>query len=61
MFGGVILKDTTYLKPNMNNLKGKKGRAIMDEIRKLKPASHDTVRKEADECMERILAKRKNG
>ena len=49
-----------YVKPNMTNLKGKKGKAVLAEIRSMRATSMDDVRKEADECMKRILAKREN-
>ena len=44
----------------MMNLKGKKGRAILAEIRSMKATPMDDVQKDADDCMKRILAKRKN-
>lgn len=49
---------TIYYKPNMNNLKGKVGRAVLAEIRSAKKPDWDSVKREADECMARILARR---
>ena len=48
-----------YVKPNMTNLKGKKGRAILAEIRNMKAKPMDDIRRDADACMNRILAGRK--
>lgn len=59
MIGGLSMR-TAYFKPNMNNLKGKLGRSILDEIRTAKKPNLDHVKKEADECIERILARRTN-
>ena len=52
-------KPLVYGRPNMNNLKGKKGRAVLEEIRNMKAPSYDDIKGEADECMERIKKKRK--
>ena len=52
-------KPIVYSRPNMNNLKGKKGRAVLEEIRNMKAPSYDDIKGEADECMERIKKKRK--
>lgn len=60
MTGVVTVQETKFWKPNMNNLKGKKGRAILTQLRNLQPASTEEMEKEADECMRRILAKRQN-
>ncbi len=49
---------TIYYKPNINNLNGKVGRAVLAEIRSAKKPDWDAVKKEADECMARILARR---
>lgn len=51
---------TIYYRPNMNNLKGKVGRAVLEEIRSAKEPDWDSVKKEADECLARILARRSN-
>ena len=59
MTGVVAMQEKKYWKPNMNNLKGKKGRAILMQLRNMQPASTLQVEKEADECMKRILARRK--
>mgnify|MGYP003305310819 CR=1 FL=1 len=53
------MREIRYVKPNMTNLKGKKGRAILAEIRRMKAVPLDDVRKDADECIERILVRRK--
>lgn len=60
MIGGGTVQGIRYVKPNMMNLKGKKGKAILAEIRSMKATPMDDVRKDADECMKRILARRKN-
>ena len=60
MIGGCTVQVIRYVKPNMMNLKGKKGKAILAEIRSMKATPMDDVRKDADECMKRILARRKN-
>lgn len=60
MIGGGTVQRIRYVKPNMMNLKGKKGKAILAEIRSMKATPMDDVRKDADECMKRILARRKN-
>lgn len=49
----------TYTRPNMNNLKGRHGRAILNEIRSMKTPRMDDVRQEANECMRRILEDRR--
>lgn len=51
---------TKYVKPNMTNLKGKKGKAILAEIRSMKAKPMDDIRRDADACMSRILARRQN-
>ena len=60
MDGGITMRERKYIKPNMTNLKGKKGRAILAEIRSMDAKPLDNIRREADECMKRILARRKN-
>lgn len=60
MTGGIIMQVIRYGKPNMNNLKGKKGRAVLAEIRSMKAPSTEEIRREADVYMKQILAKRKN-
>jgi len=35
-----------FTKPNMNNLKGKKGRAVLAEIRSMKAPSTEAIRRE---------------
>ena len=49
-----------YAKPNMTNLKGKKGKAVLKEIRNMRATPMDDVKREADECIARILARRQN-
>lgn len=60
MLGGITMRNVVYIKPNMNNLKGKRGRKAFEQICSLQPASRENLKKEADACMERILARRKN-
>lgn len=50
-----------YVKPNITNLKGRRGRAILAEIRNMKAKPMDDIRRDADACMDRILARRNNG
>ena len=52
-------KPTYYIRPNMNNLKGSHGRAILNEIRSMEAPLMEDVRKEADECMQRITQNRR--
>lgn len=54
------MRAVRYIKPNMTNLKGKKGKAILAEIRNMKAKPMDDVRQDADACMNRILARRKD-
>lgn len=49
-----------YYKPNMNNLKGKQGKRIIEEIRKLPVSSIDDIRAESHSYIEKALTK-KNG
>ena len=49
-----------FTKPNMNNLKGKKGKAVLAEIRSMKAPSTEAIRREADVYMKQILTKREN-
>lgn len=58
--GGIVMPAIRYTKPNMTNLKGKKGRAILAEIRNMKARPMDDIRLEAEACMNRILARRAN-
>ena len=60
MNGGILMYTARYVKPNMTNLKGKKGKAILAEIRNMKAKPMDDIRREADECMSNILARRQN-
>lgn len=53
------MREVRYVKACMTNLKGKKRRAVLAEIRSMRARPMDDLRKEADECMERILLKRK--
>ena len=48
-----------YGRPNMNNLRGKKGRAVLEEIRNMEAPSYDDLKREADDCMVQIKKKRK--
>ena len=56
---GYIISTVRYLKLNITNLKRKKGRAILTEMRSMKATPMDDVQKDADECMKRILTRRK--
>lgn len=60
MNGGIVMHATRYIKPNMTNLKGRRGKAILSEIRNMKAKPMDDVRREADACIDRILARRTN-
>lgn len=60
MNGGCAMRTINYVKPNMTNLKGKKGRAVLAEIRNAKSRPMDDIKRDADACMNRILARRKN-
>lgn len=60
MSRGIIMRTIRYMKPNMTNLKGKKGRAIIEEIRNAEIKSMDDIKRDADACMNRILARRNN-
>ena len=42
----------------MNNLRGKLGSAVLEQIRSAQKPSLESVKREADECIERILARR---
>ena len=60
MTGGIaVMRTIRYVKPNMTNLKGRKGKAILAEIRSMKAKPMDDIRRDADACMNRILARRK--
>ena len=60
MVGEVTMRETRYWKPNMNNLRGKKGREIMAQLRNMqKPSTHE-LEQEANAYMEKILARRQN-
>lgn len=45
------------MEEKMNNLKGETGRAILEQIRSARRPNLKSVKKEADECIARILAK----
>ena len=54
------MRETRYWKPNMNNLKGKKGREIMAQLRNMqKPSTHE-LEQETNAYMEKILASRQH-
>ena len=53
-----VPKEPRYRRPNMNNLRGKKGRAVLEEIRNMPAPSYDDIRREAEACMEQIKKKR---
>lgn len=61
MIGAVRMRDRGYWKPNMNNLKGKKGRQILSQLRNMQSPSTEKLENEAKDCMDRILAKRRGG
>ena len=63
MIGGIMKREVHYIKPNMNNLRGRRGRRIFDLICNTPPVPEEErqrLKREADECMERILARRRN-
>ena len=43
-----------YRIPNMNNLKGRKGRKIMREIKKLEPVPNEKLRKNIEKYLESV-------
>lgn len=50
-----------YIKPNMCSLTGAHGKAIIMEIYNSKAPNMDDVKKEADNCMKKIMEIRGNG
>lgn len=52
-------REQIFVRPNMNNLRGKRGRAVLNEIRSMKPVPTDDIKRKADECMNKIFEKRK--
>ena len=60
MNGGIFMKPITYSKPNMANLHGIVGKSIMKTLREMPEPSMKTLRKDAEACKKRILAKRAN-
>ena len=50
-----------YKKPNMCNLTGTYGKAIIMEIYNSKAPKMDDLKKNADDCIKKIMAMRKNG
>ena len=46
------------MRRGMNNLKGKLGRSVLEQILSSEIPKLDKVKKEADECVARILARR---
>lgn len=54
-----IMKTMKYSKPNIN-LKGKKGKKIFQMIQNTPKSSHEQLKKDADECMKRLLARKTN-
>ena len=61
MTGGVLMREVRYIKPSINNLKGRKGRAIIDAILNSKPKPLDALKAEVEECTKKNLALRENG
>ena len=61
MIGEVKMRARGYWKPNMNNLKGKKGRQILLQLRNMQSPSTEKLENEAKKCMDRILAQRRDG
>ena len=60
MTGALKMRNTQYWKPNMNNLKGKKGREILSQLRSMQAPSTEQLEDEAKKYMEKILAKRRD-
>ena len=58
---GEIMRIIKYSKPNIGNLKGKNGRKIIQTIRNTPKSSHEQLKHDANECMNRILARKMNG
>ena len=50
-----------FRKPNMCNLRGRTGRAVMEAIRSMKEPDFTELIKESDKCEKMILASRENG
>lgn len=51
-------KEITYSKPNMTNLHGRLGRRILEQIRTNIVPSDENIRREAEECKKRLMAKK---
>lgn len=49
-----------YIKPNMCNLHGRTGRAVMEAIRSMEEPDFTDLIRESDECEKKILASRQN-
>ena len=58
--GAAVMRDINYVKPNITNLRGRRGRAVIEEIKNAKPdyESEAESRRRAEECIDRVLAKR---
>lgn len=54
----IAMKPLRYIKPNMTRLKGNWGRSIINQIKNNIVPSDENIRKEAEACKRRILAKR---
>lgn len=60
MNGGFSMKPTVFIKPNMANLHGITGKNIMKTLRSMPVKSTDSIRRDAEACKKRILARRTN-
>jgi len=61
MTGGVLMREVRYIKPSITNLKGRRGRAIIDAILNSEPKSMDTIKAKAEASMQEILTLKENG
>jgi hypothetical protein len=60
MIGESAMMQDGFVKPDMMNLRGKAGKEVFDEIKNAKPVDLSYLDREAEECEDRILARRKN-
>lgn len=49
-----------YRKPNLNNMRGKKGRQLLEDIRQLPVRSMDNLTREVDQYVHEIAKQRKH-
>lgn len=61
MIGESRMRKIRYHKPSITNLRGKKGRAILEEIMNAKPPALETLREEVEAYKRQILALKQDG